>query len=184
MSATVPQEFLDAADISRVLSRIAREIIEIHQGVTNLALIGIHTRGVFLAKRLAEEISSIEGRPVLTGDMDITLYRDDWTRISAQPVVRSTTIPFSVDEMHVILVDDVLFTGRTTRAALDALMDFGRPARVELVVLIDRGGRELPIQADYIGKFIKTGSSQMVSVLLTESDDQDRVIIEEAGAGQ
>ncbi len=184
MNPSAPRPYLTAADISRVLSRIAREILEIHQGVTDLALIGIHTRGVFLAKRLAEEIAAIEGREVLTGAMDITLYRDDWTRISAQPVVRSTTIPFSVDDKHVILVDDVLFTGRTTRAALDALMDFGRPARVELAVLIDRGLRELPIQADYIGKFIKTGPNQMISVLLTESDGRDEVVIEETEVGQ
>lgn len=179
MSANNQRQLLDAADISRMLSRIAHQILDIHKGSTNLVLIGIHTRGVFLARRLAAEISTIEGREVLSGDMDITLYRDDWTRVSSQPVVRSTTIPFSVDDKDVILVDDVLFTGRTTRAALDSLMDFGRPARVELAVLIDRGLRELPIQADFTGRFIKTDPFQMINVMLSEYDARDRVVMEE-----
>jgi pyrimidine operon attenuation protein/uracil phosphoribosyltransferase len=142
-----------------------------------LALVGIQTRGVFLARRLAAIIETIEGVQVPTGTMDITLYRDDWTRITHHPVVQATDIPFSVDGRQVILVDDVLFTGRTIRAAMDALMDFGRAARIELVVLVDRGHRELPIMANYVGKVVETRRSETVNVLLTEKDGQDRVVL-------
>jgi pyrimidine operon attenuation protein/uracil phosphoribosyltransferase len=142
-----------------------------------LALVGIQTRGVFLARRLAAIIETIEGVQVPTGTMDITLYRDDWTRITHHPVVQATDIPFSVDGKQVILVDDVLFTGRTIRAAMDALMDFGRAARIELVVLMDRGHRELPIMANYVGKVVETRRSETVNVLLTEKDGQDRVVL-------
>ena len=169
---------LDSADIDRKLQRITREILEEHKGVENLTLIGIQTRGVYLAKRIQSSIKEIEGIEVPTGEMDITLYRDDWTRISLNPVVKTTNISFSVDGKQIILVDDVLFTGRTTRAAMDALIDFGRPDRIELAVLVDRGHRELPIQANYVGIFVKTRRSETVNVLLKEHDGEDKVVIE------
>ena len=169
---------LDAADIDRKLTRITHEILEVHKGVDNLTLIGIQTRGVFLAKRIQSMINDIEGIEIPTGDMDITLYRDDWTLISPNPVVKTTDISFSVDEKQIILVDDVLFTGRTTRAAMDAVIDFGRPDRIELAVLVDRGYRELPIQANYVGKFVETRRSETVNVLLEEHDGVDKVVIE------
>ena len=168
---------LDAEDIERVLQRMTHEILEVHKGVNNLALLGIRTRGVYLARRIRAKIAAVEGLPVPTGEMDITLYRDDWTRISHHPVVQTTHINFSVDAKQIILVDDVLFTGRTTRAAMDAVMDFGRPDRIELAVLVDRGHRELPIQANYIGKFIETRWAETVNVNLTEHDGVDRVTI-------
>ena len=170
---------LDSADIDRKVERITREILEEHKGVKNLTLIGIQTRGVYLAKRIQLSIKEIEGIEIPTGEMDITLYRDDWTRISPNPVVKTTNISFSIEGKQVILVDDVLFTGRTTRAAMDALMDFGRPDRIELAVLVDRGHRELPIQANYVGTFIKTRRSETVNVLLREHDGEDKVIIQE-----
>ena len=168
---------LEASDIDRILTRMTHEILECHRGAENLALVGIHTRGVFLAKRIRVKIRAIEGIDTQIGEMDINLYRDDWTRIGHQPVVHTTHIPFSVDGKHIILVDDVLFTGRTTRSAMDALMDFGRPDRIELSVLVDRGHRELPIQANYVGKAVDTRRSETVNVLLMESDGQDRVIL-------
>ncbi|MDY6905140.1 MAG: bifunctional pyr operon transcriptional regulator/uracil phosphoribosyltransferase PyrR [Thermodesulfobacteriota bacterium] len=173
---------MDANDIARALRRIAHEIVEVHKGADSLIIIGIHTRGAHLAKRLCACIEDIESRVLPCGTIDINLYRDDWTKINRHPVVQSTHIDFPLDDKQVILVDDVLFTGRTTRAALEALLDFGRPARVELAVLVDRGLRELPIQADYIGKSIKTEESQMVNVMLTESDDAEMVVIEEVNA--
>jgi pyrimidine operon attenuation protein/uracil phosphoribosyltransferase len=174
---TAAHTLLDAKDIDRILKRIAHNIIEVHKGSADLALVGIQTRGVYLARRLAAIIETIEGVQVPTGTMDITLYRDDWTRITHHPVVQATDIPFSVDGKQVILVDDVLFTGRTIRAAMDALMDFGRAARIELVVLMDRGHRELPIMANYVGKVVETRRSETVNVLLTEKDGQDRVVL-------
>lgn len=177
-TAETTSVLLNAAEVGRELKRMAREIVDKDAGrVADLALIGIHTRGVFLARRLSDLIAGITGQAVLTGDIDITLYRDDWTRISYQPVVQSTDISFSVDDRRVVLVDDVLFTGRTTRAALDALTDFGRPSRVELAVLVDRGLRELPIRADYVGKSVATRRSQTVNVMLSECDDQDLVVV-------
>jgi len=169
---------LDADDIERILNRICHEIVEKHKGAADLVLVGILTRGVHLARRLAAKIDALEGIAPAIGDIDITLYRDDWTRIGPQPVVQATRIPFSVDDRHIILTDDVLFTGRTTRAALDALMDFGRPSRIELAVLVDRGHRELPIQADYAGKFVETRRSETVNVMFAEHDGEDRVTIE------
>lgn len=169
---------LDAADIDRILTRITHEILEIHKGTENLTLIGIHTRGVHLAKRIQSKIQAIEGIKIPTGDIDITLYRDDWTRIGHHPVVQSTDISFSVNQKQIILIDDVLFTGRTTRAAMDAIIDFGRPDRIELAVLIDRGHRELPIQANYVGKHVATKRSQTINVLLVEQDGKDQVVIE------
>ncbi len=170
---------LDATDIDRIITRISHEILEKHKGADNLTLIGIHTRGVYLAKRIQAIIDGIEGVLIPTGDMDITLYRDDWTRITHNPVVQATDITFSVDEKQIILIDDVLFTGRTIRAAMDAIIDFGRPDRIELAVLVDRGHRELPIQANYVGKVIETRLSETVNVLLAEHDGKDQVAIEE-----
>lgn len=169
---------LDTEDIKRILIRMTHEILEIHKGADNLALVGIHTRGVYLAKRIRSEINRIEGIELPAGDMDITLYRDDWTRISPNPIVQTTDVPFSVDGKQIILIDDVLFTGRTIRAAMDALIDFGRPDRIELAVLVDRGYRELPIQANYVGKFIETRRSETVNVHLVEHDGEDRVVID------
>ena len=174
---TVDNVIIDADDIERILVRMAHEILEVHKGSERLAFIGIHTRGVYLAERIRSKIAEIEGIQVPCGSVDITLYRDDWTRIGPHPVVQSTDIPFSVDGKNVVLVDDVLFTGRTTRAAMDALMDFGRPDRVELAVLVDRGHRELPIQADYAGKLVETRRSETVNVMLAEFDGRDRAIL-------
>jgi pyrimidine operon attenuation protein/uracil phosphoribosyltransferase len=170
---------LNAAEIDRILTRMTHEILEKHKGAENLALIGIQTRGVYLAKRLAAKIQEIEKIKIPTGQMDITLYRDDWTRISYNPLVQTTEIPFLVDGMQIILADDVLFTGRTIRAALDAMIDFGRPSLIELAVLVDRGHRELPIQANYVGKFVETRHSEMVNVMMQECDDKDEVVIEQ-----
>lgn len=169
---------LDAEDINRILIRMTHEILETHKGADNLALVGIHTRGVYLAKRIRSEINRIEGIELPAGDMDITLYRDDWTRISPNPIVQTTDVPFSVDGKQIILIDDVLFTGRTIRAAMDALIDFGRSDRIELAVLVDRGYRELPIQANYVGKFVETRRSETVNVHLVEHDGEDRVVID------
>ena len=169
---------LDATDINRKLTRMTHEILEVHKGVDNLALIGIQTRGVFLAERIKSRINDIERIEIPCGMMDITLYRDDWTRISSHPVVKTTDISFSVDKKQIILVDDVLFTGRTIRAAMDAVIDFGRPDRIELAVLVDRGHRELPIQANYVGEFVETRRSETVNVLLKENDGEDKVVIE------
>ena len=173
---------LDADRISRSLARIAHEILERNHAVDELALVGIRTRGVPLARRLARAIRDINRQEVPTGALDITLYRDDLMRtaVGAQPVIRKTEIPFSIDDKRILLVDDVLYTGRTTRAALDALIEFGRPKAIQLVVLVDRGHRELPIKADYVGKNIPTSLSQSVQVHLTEIDGRDEVEIREA----
>jgi pyrimidine operon attenuation protein/uracil phosphoribosyltransferase len=173
---------MDADRISRALTRIAHEIVERNRGVDDIALVGVRSRGVPLAKRLAHALKAITGDDVPTGALDITLYRDDLMRhqIGPQPLVRKTEIPFSIDNRTIILVDDVLYTGRTTRAALDALIDFGRPRAIQLVVLVDRGHRELPIKADYVGKNVPTASAESVQVRLHELDgvDQDAVHIE------
>ncbi len=168
---------LDASDIERIIKRIAHELLEENRGTENLVLIGIQTRGVYLAKRIGAIIKDVEGIEIPTGDIDITLYRDDWTRISQHPVVQATDIAFPIEEKHVVLVDDVLFTGRTTRAAMDALMDFGRPDQIELAVLVDRGHRELPIQANYTGKLVETRRAETVNVMLSESDGEDKVYV-------
>ncbi|MDP2646882.1 MAG: bifunctional pyr operon transcriptional regulator/uracil phosphoribosyltransferase PyrR [Desulfobacterales bacterium] len=174
---SMPEIILDAEDIHRIVTRMAHEILEVHKGVENLALVGIQTRGVYLAKRIQAKINAIEAVKIQTGQLDITLYRDDWTRISPHPIVQATEIPFSVDGKQIILVDDVLFTGRTVRAAMDAVIDFGRPDRIELAVLIDRGYRELPIQANYVGKHVESRRSETINVLLKEHDGGDRVVI-------
>ncbi|MBU1055696.1 MAG: bifunctional pyr operon transcriptional regulator/uracil phosphoribosyltransferase PyrR [Proteobacteria bacterium] len=172
------QPILDAADIERIVTRITHEILEVHKGTKNLSLIGIQTRGVFLAKRIQALIKKIEGIEIPAGIIDITLYRDDWTKISNNPVVQATDIFFSIDEKQIVLVDDVLFTGRTIRAAMDAIMDYGRPDRIELAILVDRGHRELPIQANYVGKHISTGLTETVNVLVSEHDGIDKVVLE------
>ncbi len=168
---------LNDQDFKRIITRISHEIIEKHKGTQNLALVGIQTRGDSLAKRIADQIQKIENVILPVGSMDINMYRDDWTKISHQPIVRPSKIPFCVDDMDIILVDDVLFTGRTIRAAMDALMDFGRPARIELAILIDRGHRELPIQADYKGISLDTEHQDMINVMVTEHDSHDGVFI-------
>ncbi len=169
---------LNDQDFKRIISRIAHEITEVHRGAKDLALVGIQTRGDFLAKRLADQIRRIEGVTLPVGSMDINMYRDDWTKISHQPIVRPSDIPFSVDDKIIILVDDVLYTGRTIRAAMEALMDFGRPARIELAILVDRGHRELPIQADYRGIFVDTEHQDTIHVHVSEHDNQDLVFKE------
>ena len=168
---------MDADRIRRTLARIAHEILERNRGVEELALVGIRTRGAPLARRLARSIHDISGHDVPTGTLDITLYRDDLMRhaVGPQPLVRLTDIPFSIDDKRILLVDDVLYTGRTIRAALDALIDFGRPKAIQLIVLVDRGHRELPIKADYVGKNLPTSRSESVQVHLTETDGHDEV---------
>jgi pyrimidine operon attenuation protein/uracil phosphoribosyltransferase len=174
---TTEQRLLGNIDIDRILTRMAHEILEKRKGAENLALIGIVTGGVFLADRLAVKIFDIDGTKIPRGDLDITLYRDDWTRIGHQPIVHKTELPFSLDGKQVILVDDVLFTGRTVRAAMDALIDFGRPDRIELAVLVDRGHRELPIEANYVGKYVETIHDMMINVYLKEKNDRDEVTV-------
>ena len=173
---------MDAERMSRSLARIAHEILERNRGIEELAFVGIRTRGVPLAKRLARSVGEISNSEIPTGALDITLYRDDLMRhaVGAQPFVRRTEIPFSIDEKRILLVDDVLYTGRTIRAALDALIEFGRPRAIQLVVLVDRGHRELPIKADYVGKNLPTSLSQSVQVHLIEIDGRDEVEIRES----
>ncbi len=172
---TNAKTLLDAADIERALKRIAHEIAERNKGVQSVAIVGIRTRGVPLARRIAAHLAEIESDKPLEGALDIALHRDDYHLRAAAP--KTSQIPFDVSDKVVVLVDDVLFTGRTIRAALDALSDFGRPAGVQLAVLVDRGHRELPIRADYVGKNIPTEKSQTVRVHLREIDDKDEVII-------
>ena len=173
-------QVMDADRMSRALTRIAHEILERNRGLDEIALVGIRTRGVPLARRLAHALHDINGDNVPTGALDITLYRDDLMRhpVGPQPLVRHTEIPFSIDDRKILLVDDVLYTGRTIRAALDALIDFGRPRAIQLIVLVDRGHRELPIKADYVGKNLPTSSKQSVQVRLQEIDGADEVVIE------
>ena len=166
---------MDEATIDRALTRMAHEILEKHKGVDDLALVGIRARGVPIAQRLAAKIRAIEGRDVPVGILDINLYRDDLTTIAEHPVLRRTEIPFSIDRRKIVLVDDVLFTGRTIRAALDALIDLGRPRMIQLCVLVDRGHRELPIRADFVGKNIPTARDQQVRVSLRDTDGREAV---------
>jgi pyrimidine operon attenuation protein / uracil phosphoribosyltransferase len=175
---------MDADRIGRSLARIAHEILERNKGVDDLAFVGIRRRGVPLARRLARSIRTITGVDIPTGALDITLYRDDLMRspVASQPLIRRTEIPFSIDDRKILLVDDVLYTGRTTRAALDALIDFGRPKAIQLIVLVDRGHRELPIKADYVGKNLPTSPEQSVQVRLQEVDEVDEVLVQEGGA--
>ncbi len=171
------QVVMNGRDIDRSLDRLSLEILERNHGIENLAIIGIHTGGVFLAERIHAKITKHEQADLPQASLDITLYRDDWSLISQNPIVRKTSIDFNVEGKSVVLVDDVIFTGRTIRAAMDALMDYGRPKSIQLAVLIDRGGRELPIQPDYTGMTVRAGSSQRVDVLLAEKSDRDEVLV-------
>lgn len=170
---------LDKETLGRSLTRIAHEILEKNKGTRDLCLVGIRNRGAFLARRLADCIYAIDQEKVPVGILDITLYRDDLTLIAAQPVVHKTEIDFEVSDKNIVLIDDVLYTGRTIRAALDALMDFGRPKTIQLAVLVDRGHRELPIRADFVGKNIPTSINETVEVRLQEVDGKDEVIVVE-----
>ena len=175
-------QILDAAAMNRAVTRIAHEIVERNKGVQDVVLVGLRSRGVDLAHRIASKLQEIEGVTVPVGALDITLYRDDVGVASAgRPVVRRTEIPFSVNGKKVVLVDDVLYTGRSTRAAMDAIIDVGRPQSIQLVVLVDRGHRELPIRSDYVGKNVPTSHQEQVQVLLGEEDGVDRVVILEEG---
>ena len=171
---------MDEADVRRALTRIAHEILERNKGAEDVVLVGIAARGDDIARRLAAEILRIEGTEVAVGALDITFYRDDIGLRAEAPEVHETRIPFPVDDRTVVLVDDVLFTGRTIRAAFDALMDFGRPRAIQLAVLVDRGHRELPIRADFIGKNVPTRAGDQVRVALTEVDGEDAVLVEDS----
>ncbi|OGX31762.1 MAG: bifunctional pyr operon transcriptional regulator/uracil phosphoribosyltransferase [Omnitrophica WOR_2 bacterium RIFCSPLOWO2_12_FULL_46_30] len=172
-------KLLDVETIARSLMRIAHEILEHNRGSQNLAIVGIRSRGAHLARRLAECIKKIDNKEIPVGILDITLYRDDLTLLAAQPVVHKTEINFDIQDKNIILVDDVLYTGRTIRCALSELIDFGRPKSIQLAVLVDRGHRELPIRADYVGKNIPTSQDEMVEVHLAEVDGKDEVVIVE-----
>jgi pyrimidine operon attenuation protein/uracil phosphoribosyltransferase len=175
-------QVLDDQGIERALTRIAHEILERAGGTEGLALVGVRTRGVSLARRIADRLLAIEGTKVPVGALDITLYRDDLGLKAETPILRGTDIPFSVAGKTLVLVDDVLYTGRTIRAALDAIMDLGRPRLIQLAVLIDRGHRELPIRPDYVGKNLPTARREIVQVELQEHDGRDRVVIQEPEA--
>lgn len=173
------KRLMDKKAMERCLFRISHEIIEKNKGIDNLALVGIRTRGVPLAKRIAKCIQEFEGKGLPVGILDITLYRDDLSTIAEQPIVHETTIHFNITNKVLILVDDVLYTGRTVRAALDALVDLGRPDSIQLAILIDRGHRELPIRADYVGKNIPTSRRELVDVCLEEVDGKEEVLLKE-----
>jgi pyrimidine operon attenuation protein/uracil phosphoribosyltransferase len=175
----IKAQVLDEAALDRALTRIAHEIVERNGGAADLAFVGLRTRGVTLGQRLADRVAAIAGAKIVVGTLDITLYRDDLGLKADQPMVKTTDIPFSVTGKTLILVDDVLFTGRTIRAALDALMDLGRPRMIQLAILVDRGHRELPIRPDYVGKNLPTSRRESVAVRLREHDGEDRVVIEE-----
>ena len=168
-------QLMDSQDLNRVVRRIAHEMVEHNKGTENMVLVGIHRRGVYIARRLQNLIEEAEGQKVPCGELDITLYRDDLTTLSEQPIVHSTRMPGDIAGKHIFLVDDVLFTGRTVRAALEAILDYGRPDSVELLVLVDRGHRELPIHADYVGRAVRTSRTEKVDVLLAERDGSDEV---------
>jgi pyrimidine operon attenuation protein / uracil phosphoribosyltransferase len=170
---------MDDQAVARALIRVAHEIIEKNKGGKDLTLVGIRTRGVPLARRLAEEIEKIEGVQLPVGILDITLYRDDLSTLGYQPVVHETEISFDINDKTIILVDDVLFTGRTVRAALGAIMDIGRPKSIQLAVLVDRGHRELPIRADYVGKNVPTSRKEVISVQLKATDAAEQVMLQE-----
>lgn len=174
----MPKELLDKKDIDRILARMAHEILEKNKGTKELCLVGIQSGGVHLAKRLAGKIKEIEGKEIPVGSLDIAFYRDDLNIREKQPAVRRTEVPCEITDMKVVLVDDVLFTGRSIRAAMDALMDMGRPSGIQLAVLIDRGHRELPIKADFAGKNIPTAIDETVDVSLEEDGLEDKVTIE------
>jgi pyrimidine operon attenuation protein/uracil phosphoribosyltransferase len=177
----MPKTFLEASEIQRAVARIAHEIIERNQDVKQVALVGVRTRGVFIAERIRAKIQEICQIQVPFGVLDITLYRDDLSEIGVHPEIKETNIPFDLHNRVVVLVDDVLFTGRTVRAALNAIADFGRPRAVQLAVLVDRGHRELPIKADFVGKNIPTARVERVLIHLQETDGKDEAVLSEAG---
>ncbi len=179
MAAKTGRQILAAEEIDKTLDQMASSIYEQVSDKSNLVLVGIRTGGVYLASRLHEKIRAKTGREIPLGILDIGLYRDDWTRMSTHPIVRSTELPVSIDDRVVVLVDDVLFTGRTVRAAMDALTDFGRPQRIELAVLVDRGHRELPICANYVGITVSTTLDEVVNVYMRETGAEDQVMVEE-----
>lgn len=183
MSEAFPRVLLDEAAVRRTLERVAHEILERNGGSRDLALVGVVRKGDILATRLREIIERVDGRSVPVGRLDITLYRDDFAKSGPHPVVRRTEIPFDLSEKTVVLVDDVVYTGRTTRAALDALMDYGRPRAIRFAVLVDRGHRELPIQPDHVGLLAETRRNERVKVFLREESGEDKVIHMEAAEG-
>ncbi len=170
---------MTAGDMNRVLTRMASQVVENNPDLSDVLLVGIRRRGVPLAERIAAKIKEVDGVTVATGALDITLYRDDLSTVGDRPVVNKTEIPADITARTIILVDDVLYTGRTIRAALDELIDFGRPRRVQLAVLVDRGWRELPIQADYVGKTVTTTADEIIKVMLPEYDETEQVIVVE-----
>ena len=172
-------QLMDEKAIGRAITRISHEIIERNKGIEDVVLVGIKTRGVPIADRIGKKIQQIEGASVNTGEVDITLYRDDLKKIDVDPVINGSNVQFSIDDKLVILVDDVLYTGRTVRSALDAIIDIGRPKAIQLAVLVDRGHRELPIRADYVGKNVPTSKGEIISVKLSEIDGEDSVTINE-----
>jgi len=178
------RRIMDGDDMRRALVRIGHEIVEKHGGTDGLALIGIQRRGVPLAKRIADAIAQGEGVKVPVGALDITFYRDDLSMVATQPVVKGTELPFDVNHYTVVLVDDVLYTGRTVRAAMDALVDFGRPLAIRLAVLVDRGHREFPIRADHVGKNVPTSKEEIIQVRLTEVDGAEEVLIARREEGE
>ncbi|HVO84508.1 MAG TPA: bifunctional pyr operon transcriptional regulator/uracil phosphoribosyltransferase PyrR [Syntrophobacteria bacterium] len=178
MADRTGRQILTGEEMDRVLEEMAAAIYEQAPDKGNLVLVGIRTGGVYLANRLRDKIKRITGRQIPVGILDIGLYRDDWTRLSLQPIVRTTEIPFPIDDRVVVLVDDVLFTGRTVRSAMDALIDFGRPKRIVLAVMVDRGHRELPICADYAGVKVSTTLDEVVNVYVRETSGEDRVVVE------
>jgi pyrimidine operon attenuation protein/uracil phosphoribosyltransferase len=183
---TEKARIMDPARINRALARLASEIVEENHGIEDLILVGIRRRGVPLANRIADKIAELEGHRPPVGILDITLYRDDLSTVGAKPIVSGTELPGDVEARTIVLIDDVLYTGRTVRAAMDQLIDFGRPKRVQLAVLIDRGNehRELPIQADYIGKLVPTKKSEIIKVMLTDFDEDEGVVIVERPAAE
>jgi pyrimidine operon attenuation protein / uracil phosphoribosyltransferase len=172
-------QLMTATEIDRTVGRLAHEIVEKSGGKANLALIGIRRRGVPLANRIAQAMRGIDGVEVPVGTLDITLYRDDLSKVAAQPVLQSSDIPFPVDDKDLVLIDDVLYTGRTIRAAMNGLFDLGRPKRIRLCVLIDRGHRELPVEASFIGRSVQTSDMEIVEVRLNEIDKEERVVLVE-----
>ncbi len=177
MKAQIKSKIMDDQDLGRTIARLTHEILEKNKGHENIVVIGMRTRGVYLAERIAKKLKEDENKEVPLGILDITLYRDDFRTALKQPKVQITDIPFSIDNKNVILVDDVLYTGRTVRAALDALMDFGRPASIQLAILVDRGHRELPIKADFIGKNVPTSYGEEIRVHMKEIDEDDGVFL-------
>jgi len=177
MKVQIKSKIMDDQDLGRTIARLTHEILEKNKGHENIVVIGMRTRGVYLAERIAKKLKEVDNKEVPFGILDITLYRDDFRTALKQPKIQITDIPFSIDNKNIILVDDVLYTGRTVRAALDALMDFGRPASIQLAILVDRGHRELPIKADFIGKNVPTSYGEEIRVHMKEIDEDDGVFL-------